>query len=96
MPIIEAIVPLTIEKSLPDETLSDAIAATDRERALCAIPQLTTAQAYELATVRGYKGTERSFLGSFRHRNYGEKFNIEIFEKIGSQNRYRNTKNFTP
>ena len=84
LPIIEAIANIaapTVENPLPDETLSNAIAATDISKGM------NTNEAFKLAKKRGYSGNDKSFRDRFDKSGYGETFGLRrIPHKQGREN----------
>ena len=84
LPIIEAIATIEspiIENPLPDETLSDAIAASDLSKGM------NTNEAFKLAKKRGYSGNDKSFRDRFGKSGYGETFGLmRIPHKAGREN----------
>ena len=84
MPTIEAIATIEspiIENPLPDETLSDAIAASDLSKGM------NTNEAFKLAKKRGYSGNDKSFRDRFEKSGYGETFGLmRIPHKAGREN----------
>jgi len=74
LPIIEA-------NPLPDETLNDAIAATDISKGM------NTNEAFELAKKRGYSGNAKSFRDRFDKSGYGDSFGLKrVPHKNGKEN----------
>jgi hypothetical protein len=70
-----------IENPLPDETLNDAIAASDDSKGM------NTNEAFELAKKRGYSGNDKSFRDRFDKSGYGETFGLRrIPHKKGREN----------
>jgi hypothetical protein len=90
--------------------LTDAIAATDREKELCAKPWLSLTESWELAKLRGYPSTEESFNKNFDAQNLGSKYGIaklsdkqkiQKLDKNGVERTYnvrvyKNVKTLTP
>jgi hypothetical protein len=68
-------------QSILDETLTDAIAATDISKGM------NTIEAFKLAKKRGYSGNDKSFRDRFEKSGYGETFGLRrIPHKQGREN----------
>ncbi len=68
-------------QSILDETLTDAIAATDKSKGM------NTNEAFELAKERGFDGNAKTFRDRFDKSGYGETFGLKrIPHKQGREN----------
>ena len=91
LPIIEAISNIaapTVENPLPDETLSNAIAATakpktTKKQSKKALSEMNVEQAHELAQSRGYGGSLKSFKEDFSRKReaFGSRFGLKRWKK---------------